>query len=301
MLQGMRLVVIANPAAGQDEPILGTLEQVLRGRGVEWSVEVTQGEGDAARFAQSALDAGVERIAVYGGDGTVAEAASALVGSGTPLAILPGGTGNVIAQDLGLPTDLAPALDLCIDDPGVREVDVMRSAGRHFLLRVGVGADAEAVLSATRERKDRLGWLAYLLGATEQVLEAPSADYRLTLDGEPHRARAVTCVVANIARTGRGGLSLCDSIRPDDGQLDVILLRDTSAASLAAVGARVLGLAAGDPADDSAPVRILRGRSVRVEVDPRQRVHADGEDLGHAPVQVECLPGALRVYVPGRS
>jgi len=100
--------VIINPAAGQAEPILNVLNSVLRPAGIRWDVCVTNEDGDARQYAQLAVTAGVDAVAVYGGDGTVTEAASGLIGSTMPLAILPGGTGNTMAIELGIPANAIP-------------------------------------------------------------------------------------------------------------------------------------------------------------------------------------------------
>ncbi len=99
---GKRVRVIINPAAGQDEPVLGILNSVFHPAGVEWDVAITLKAGDAKRFAQQAVEEGIEVVAVYGGDGTVAEVASGLIGSEVPLAIFPGGTANVMSVELGI-------------------------------------------------------------------------------------------------------------------------------------------------------------------------------------------------------
>jgi diacylglycerol kinase family enzyme len=108
--------VIINPAAGQDEPILNVLNSVLRPAEIKWDVFITNEAGDARKYAQQAVAAGVNAVAVYGGDGTVMEAASGLIGSNMPRAILPGGTGNVMSIELGIPGKLEDAIALLCDE-----------------------------------------------------------------------------------------------------------------------------------------------------------------------------------------
>src|SRR5919206_2640007 len=104
-----RVQVIINPTAGQDQPILGVLTRVFHAAGVAWDVSITKKAGDARRFARAAVEAGVDVVAAYGGDGTVMEVASGLIGTTVPLAIFPGGTANVMSMELGISSDLAEA------------------------------------------------------------------------------------------------------------------------------------------------------------------------------------------------
>src|SRR5690554_7252602 len=107
--------VVINPAAGQGIPLLSILNQVFSECGVDWDVSITKKSGDAREQARQAAAKGVDVVAAFGGDGTVAEVASGLLGSRTPLAILPGGTANVMSVELGIPTDLAQACRVACD------------------------------------------------------------------------------------------------------------------------------------------------------------------------------------------
>ncbi|MCK4897328.1 MAG: acylglycerol kinase family protein, partial [Anaerolineales bacterium] len=101
-----RIHVIINPAAGQDEPILNTLNRVFHKYGVDWEVSITHRFGDAMRFAKQAVADGVELVVGYGGDGTQLEVLNGIMGSDTPMAILPGGTGNAMTFELNIPHKL---------------------------------------------------------------------------------------------------------------------------------------------------------------------------------------------------
>ena len=117
-----RVHVIVNPASGQDRPILKTLNSVFKESGIEWDMFLTKEAGDGIRLAKEAAAAGVDAVAVYGGDGTVREVTTGLLGTETPILILPGGTANALALTLGIPTDLGEAASLltCGDCERVR-------------------------------------------------------------------------------------------------------------------------------------------------------------------------------------
>jgi hypothetical protein len=138
------LYAVVNPAAGQPKPVLHTLNSVCRAAGVDWAVSVTMQSGDGRRFAQQALADGFDVVAAFGGDGTVMEVASALMGGDVPVAILPGGTANVMSTELRIPHDLTQACQLaCGQNSTTKTVDMGRAGERTFMLRVAMGFDAE--------------------------------------------------------------------------------------------------------------------------------------------------------------
>lgn len=296
----MRVRVIINPAAGQAEPVLAELNRAFAERSITWDAAVTSARRDAAALAREAVREGVELVAAYGGDGTISSAAAGLVGGEVPLAILPGGTNNVIAQALEIPLALADAAALVGGDQAEATwIDTLRVGDRHALIRVGVGADAKMIERSTRARKDRLGWLAYLIAALEQAAVAEPVPFTVTLDDRVIEREALSCIVTNIGRIGRGGLRLPGPISPFDGALDVLLIRR---ASLEAARTLCAGLLAGDapspePQDDAAIV-YHRGTRVRVDATPPQPAQVDGESLGTTPLEVTVAPRSLRVVTP---
>ncbi|HET7771746.1 MAG TPA: diacylglycerol kinase family protein [Chloroflexota bacterium] len=297
-----RIAVIVNPAAGQDRPILGVLNRAFHTAKVDWEVYVTKKANDAADYARRAVEERYPVIAVYGGDGTVGEVASALVGTGVPLAIFPGGTANVMSVELGIPSDLAEACALVFSGAGkARSIDVGRirlpttngTTERYFMLRVGIGFEAEMVEGADRELKDKFGTLAYALSALQALREPSLAHYRLTLDGAPRETRGMTCIIANTGSLGRTNLTLAPDISVSDGKLDVVVVRSGDLPSLLSVAAKVL--TGSDPAE---PLQHWQASSVRVEVEPAQAVTVDGEMVEVGPIEVDVLPAALNVIVP---
>ena len=289
--------VIINPAAGQNEPILNVLNAVLQPAGVRWEVFVTNEAGDAQKFAQRALTAGIDAVAVYGGDGTVMEVASGLIGSNLPLAILPGGTANVTAIELGIPIELQNATALLCDAAhDYRQVDMGMVGDRLFLGHVGMGLEADMHEAADRTMKDRLGILAYPIAALQALRDRPVAHYVLDLDGEKVEIDAVDCMVTNLGSIGMLGATIAANISVSDGLLDVIVIRGTDALSLAQLVGSVTGLS-----DPTNPLPHWQVRHAHIHADPPQKVTADGEILGTTPVEVKVLPGAIRIIVPAVS
>lgn len=285
------IIVIINPASGQDRPMLGIMNRAFHNSGINWDVRITKDAGDARRFAQEAVMMGVDAVGVYGGDGTVMEVANGLHGSDVPLAIFPGGTANVMSVELGIPNDLSEAMALVsTDNSFVRQVDVGKVGDRYFLLRVGVGFEADVMNRTEREAKTRLGTLAYLLTGLQTLGERQVARYRLTLDGEVVEAEGISLMIANSGNMGLTNVALAPHIDVSDGLLDVIVIRNTDVGSLLQVAASAAGL--------SDPLQHWQARHIIVESDPIQQVICDGEPLEPTPVEVTVLPQALRVIVP---
>ncbi len=286
-----KIHVIVNPASGQPQPILHTLNSVFHPAGVDWDISITQKSGDAEHFARQAAASGVDVVAAYGGDGTVMEAARGLFGLNTPLAILPGGTANLMSVELGIPKDLAMAASLAADpNSRTRLVDAGLLAGKtHFLLRIGMGFAARKVEVADRELKDRFGILAYSIGALKALGDTEIAHYRLTLDGQVFETQGFSCLVDNAGNIGFAGLGL-KSILVDDGLLDVIIVRSTRVRAWIAVGAVLGGIEL--DADD---ILHMQAREITIEADPPQPVQMDGELAGETPVSIRVVPGLVRI------
>jgi diacylglycerol kinase (ATP) len=292
-----RIHVVINPASGQPKPVLHTLNSVFRAAGVGWDVGLTRESGDGHRLAREALDAGADVVAAFGGDGTVMEVAGALMGSQVPVAILPGGTANVLSVELGIPNDLEAAARIACDPSSqIRAVDVGQVGDRTFMLRVGLGFAAEHVLGATREMKDQYGVLAYTVSALETLKNLPMARYRLTLDGEPVEVEGFTCRVDNSANMGMPGLVASRVTSVSDGLLDVTVIRDAGPDSLYSIVAASAGH--GRPNPDVFFHR--QAREIAIDADPPQRVIGDGEEWGQTPISVKVLPQAVRFLVSGQ-
>jgi YegS/Rv2252/BmrU family lipid kinase len=287
--------VVINPASGQPQPVLHTVNMVWHELDVEWDASITKKGGDGYRFAREALAADVDVVVAFGGDGSVMEVASALMGGQVPVAILPGGTANVMSTELGIPGDLTQACQLaCGQNSTTKAVDVGQSGDRTFMLRVAMGLAADHVIGATREMKDRYGELAYTISALQQMEHPTTARYQLTLDGEGYEVEGVTCRVDNSGNFGHG-LSFSKEISVSDGLLDVTIIRDlggTSAWSL-------LTDAIGHGTPDADAFHHWQAREITIDSDPSQSVIGDGELWGETPISLKVLAKAVHFVVPG--
>jgi len=219
-----RLAVVANPARAQ-RAARGQAELRAALASAGWPeplwLETTR-EDSGGGQARQAVQAGAEVIFASGGDGTVTACASELVGTDTALAVVPAGTGNLLATNLGLPGRPADAVTAALS--GIRRrLDVGVLEGRYFTVMAGMGFDAQMLRDTPETLKARLGWPAYVIAAVRHLCETPM-HVSISLDGAPpftRRARSV--LVGNVGGL-RGGLRLLPDARPDDGVLDVAVL-----------------------------------------------------------------------------
>lgn len=291
------VMVIINPAAGQASPDLKAFNRIIHAAGFDWEVEVTNSFGDGGRLATWAVSNGASLVAACGGDGTILDVASGLIGSKVPLAILPTGTGNVLAKDLGIPLEANAACAMMVDANSIqRTIDLGVADQNLFLLRLGVGLEADIVRTADRDLKDRLGMLAYVAATFQALGQAPLSHYHLELDGQPVEMDGLACMVANAGSLGLPLLTLSPQVRIDDGRLDVFIIRRVDLAELAALAASVVGTA-----DTASQLPHWQAREVSIQADPPHGVEVDGETAGVTPVSVNVLHAALRVMVPGRG
>ena len=296
-----RLLLIANPVAARTRPAtLSRIVDTVRRGG--WQVEPVQtaAPGDARRLAAEGVRGGADVVAVFGGDGTTMQAAASLVGTGVPLGLIAGGTGNLLARNLRLPTDPVRAARVIMSG-APRPYDLGRltsSAGeQYFAVACGAGYDARVMTETVSHAKRRWGMFAYVATTLRLLGKLRSAEHRITVDGKVYETKAAMLLVANCAEVIPPFIRMGREIRPDDGVLDVIALR---ADGLVDGFRAVLGMlrAGGGEPTPSGYVGWLRGREIRVESDPIEPVQLDGDAGGETPFTATVAPGAISIVLP---
>ena len=286
--------VVVNPAKVQD---MATLRATVDGALVragwpapQWFETTPDDPGQGQ--ARAAVESGAEVVFVCGGDGTVMSAVSALAGADASMAILPAGTGNLLAANLGLSTDLAASLEVAIEG-GLRRLDLGVVDGQHFAVMAGMGFDAH-MLDATSERsKARIGWPAYVVGGVRHLMDRPM---RVTVridDGASIRRAARTVLVANVGRL-QGGVRLLPRAAPDDGVLDIAILTPRTLRNWLSLAWAVLRRKQRVPSMET-----FRGVKVEVISDRPQPRQLDGDPIATTrQLRVEIRPDALWLCVP---
>jgi diacylglycerol kinase (ATP) len=283
----MRLLVIHNPAAGRQRLLSPVLEALER-RGASIRLEPTTARGHAEAMARAAArDAGIDRLVVAGGDGTIGEALDGLAGAKLPLAIIPLGTANVLAHELGIADAPADA----ILDGAPRAVSLGAVNGRRFAMMAGVGFDAHVVRDVSTRLKRALGKGAYALETLRQLFVFGSGPYDVVVDGVAHRA--ASALVCNGHYYG-GRFVAAPAARLDRPGFQVVLFLDPGPrATLGYMAALAAGRLARHPR-----VCIVEGNVVEIAGPAGEPVQGDGDVIAHLPARFEALPDAARLVGP---
>ncbi|WP_431358568.1 diacylglycerol kinase family protein [Streptomyces atroolivaceus] len=300
-----RTTVVFNPTV-TDEAARAGLRRVLEEHGRHGAdfVPTTAddpGQGQTAR----AVREGASLVVVCGGDGTVRAAAEALADTGVALAVVPCGTGNLLARNLGLPVKPAQALAVALRgaphriDLGRIEGDGMAPA--HFTVMSGAGLDAAMLESTSDRAKAMLGWPAYAMAGLRE-LRAPRMRLTVRIDGaRPLRRTARMVLVANTGKV-QGGAALVPEARPDDGLLDLMILDPRGPAGwLGAVAALVRRRPVGHSgrAGGPRPVEYFTFRHADIRFETPQQRELDGDlVIPGRRLTAEVRPGALTVLMP---
>ena len=294
-----RVLLITNPAAARTrKAVTDIVVSVLKREGCSVDLVETTGHGDAARAARAGADDNVDAIAVYGGDGTVMQTVAGIAGRNIPVGLIPGGTGNLLAGNLGLPRKPAAAARV-IARGRPRAIDLGRfensEGAQYFSVACGSGFDAELMARTSSAAKRRWGFAAYVARGYKLVLDAAPVPYRVSVDGEAFDVEATSIMVANCRQFIPPILSIAPGISLDDGQLDVVVLKARGLWQSAGILWRMLRQRV-----DGVAIRRFRGRDVRVEAHPDRLVQLDGEIGGHTPFSATIVDGGLSVLVPAQ-
>jgi YegS/Rv2252/BmrU family lipid kinase len=290
-----RVAVVFNPATGGGDAAgrRRDTREALEGAGLEvlW-LETTPedpGQGQTAK----ALAEGVELVMAQGGDGTVMACVTGLAGTEVPLAVLPGGTGNLLATNFDVPADLEGAVEVALDGDRVR-LDVAAMDDDRFVVMGGIGFDAAMLRDADPRLKAHLGAVAYVLSGFRQLRRRPTR-FRLRLDDRRIDRTGQGVLVGNLGRL-QGGLPVMPDARPDDGLLDVAVLRTRTLVDWLALAVRVLlRRRRKDP-----QLEAFQARRVEIGCDRPQPVERDGDplDTPRDHLVIEVVPKALTLCVP---
>ncbi len=290
-----RAAVVYNPTKVTDlDPLKKRVEPFMAQHG--WAPPLwleTSVEDPGIGMCRQAIDEGCDVVFVAGGDGTVMAAATAMASSGVPLAILPTGTGNLLARNLDLPlNDEEECLRIGLTGRD-RKIDVAGVDDRKFVVMAGLGFDAAIMRDAPEGLKKTVGWPAYVVSAAKH-LRGRGMRITLTLDdGTPLHRRVRTVVVGNVGKL-QGNIPLLPDAKPDDGVLDVVTISIRNVVDWVRVGGRVMRRA------DVPDRRIERftAKHVLVEASHAQPRQLDGDVIEPGKVMdIRIEPGALIVKV----
>ena len=293
-----RALLIANPASRRGGTFVEEARQAILDGGATCDVMLTERAGHAGELS-GIHGRNYDVVFTLGGDGTAMEVAGSLAGSGVPVGVLPGGTGNLLARALGIPRNVARAVPALLRG-SVRQIDLGVVLGHRFAVAAGVGIDAAMVAETPAWMKKRLGVLAYTLIATRAALRAVLFRQfflvRVDVDGEIIERRAAAVLFANFGAILENRIAFGPDIVVDDGLLDCCIFSPAHLWDAMRIMWRVTRR-------DFRPDRALlyrKGTRFRIETIPVLPIQADGELLGVTPAEITVDPLAAHLLVPGR-
>lgn len=296
-------MLIVNPTAGpmNVQAQLPAVLTYLEDHGWRTTQRQTEKPGQATRLAREACDKGLDAVLVAGGDGTINEVVNGIAGSPVALGVLPAGTGNVWAKELGLPTrsplHLLPLVDAvqALIPGASRKIDLGRANGRYFLQWAGLGLDAEvtyAMEPRTRMQR-RMGAAAYVVAGVNTAANLVGQRTRIMIDDRRIYRRSILIVISNSQLYG-GIVRIATDARVDDGLLDVDVFEGKGLSSILRTFLSVItGLHVYDPRHSA-----YQGKAIRVYADKPIAIHVDGEPFGTTPFECEVVPHVLSVLTP---
>ena len=297
-----RALLITNPVAARTkDSIPHRLVRTLERQG--WSLEVatTATPGDARELARQAVESGVDAVAVYGGDGTTMQAAAAMVGTEIPLALIPGGTGNLLAGNLRIPAGPEKAAQVLMKGRR-RHIDlgrvVLPDGVHYFGVACGAGVDALVMGSTAAADKRRWGIGAYWATTLRVLPGLRSTPCKITVDGELLEVRAALVLIMNCGEMIPPLIRVRPEIAPDDGFLDLVAVTaDTTWEGIRGL-CRVVIDGRRTVIRETPYLRYARGTRFTVEPNEPLPVQFDGDPVGVTPISAEVVPRALVVMTP---
>jgi YegS/Rv2252/BmrU family lipid kinase len=291
----MRVAVVFNPATGGGDTSgrKRDTQQALEAAGPDVLWLETTPEDPGQGLTAKAVAEGVDLVMAQGGDGTVMACVTGLAGTDVPLAVLPGGTGNLLATNFDIPADLEGAVDVALHGDRVR-LDVAAMDDDRFVVMGGIGFDAAMLRDADPKLKERVGAVAYVVSGFRN-LRRRATRFRLRLDDRPPLERTGQGVlVGNLGRL-QGGLPVMPDARPDDGLLDVAVLQTRTMLDWLTLAVRVVARRRRkDP-----QLELFQARRIEIDCDRPQPVERDGDPAGTRDhLVVEVVPKALTLCVP---
>ena len=296
-----QLAVVLNPVKVEDvEAFRRMVEAAAAAAG--WGAPAwytTTVEDPGRSMAEQAAISGAELVIVCGGDGTVRTVCAELAGTGVSVGVVPAGTGNLLARNLGIPLFLQAAVDVALNGQD-RAIDLVKVSGdgipedEHYMVMAGMGFDAAVMEGANEQIKAKVGWLAYVVSGLRNLM-FPAVRLEVSIDGgEWSRHRARTVVIGNVGYL-QAGMPLLPDAAIDDGVLDVVLLHPSRFLSWIPLAVRVLSK--GKRTDDL--INRMTGRTVSVRCHSDTPRQLDGDPIGAGrELRAECVHGRLLVRVP---
>jgi YegS/Rv2252/BmrU family lipid kinase len=290
--------LIFNPVAGQSdsEQDLEKIQAILAPE-IDLDIQLTTKEIGAKELSEAAVQRGVNAIIASGGDGTLSAAAGAVIGTGIPFGIISRGTANAFAAALGIPDTIEAACQVILKG-ATRTIDAAYCNDLPMVLLTGIGFEAETVDKADREAKNRLGVLAYILAGLQQLRSFETFEVEIETEDKIIKTSAAAVTVANAAPPTSVLAQGPASIVVDDGLLDLTIVAPVNKTAAIAATFHLFQTASRGDSVDRDDIGYMQGKQFKITTDPPQKVVVDGEIIGTTPIDIKCVPAALKIFVP---
>jgi diacylglycerol kinase (ATP) len=295
-----KVLVVFNPKAGKEDQadeVRAALAHHFTAP--QWTSEIYETTGqadeDVAALCRAACEKGADLVIAAGGDGTLIGVANGLVHNSVPLGILPLGTGNALARALLIPLNLDGAIELLVNDHTVMEIDALQVGERYFFSNVSVGISPQMMKDTKSADKKLFGLLAYALAMIKRSGVFQLQRYTLTLDGRPRSIRAAEVLISSPTLLEQPPFLFGPPETLDDGQLEVYVV---TAHTLADYALLVWDLFRRPGRSAAKLTHLAATHSVCIEADRSHLVQADGEVIGHTPVEIQLVSKAIHVIRP---
>jgi len=291
-----RIFVVLNPMAGSANAavVRQALEKHL-GELIQTDIYETTGHEDVVAIVRAELTHSPSVVVAAGGDGTISDVAEALIGADVRLGIIPVGTANIFARELGIPLNLEDACALLDSQPNTTSIDAMKVGDQYFVLQIGIGIDSLMIRDTDRQSKRRFGRAAYLWTAFTRLIGYQPVRFTIVADGKRVRPRASQVLIANGGVLGAPPFRWGPHIRPDDGKIDVCIVAARTALDYMGL---IWHTIVGQQRRDRNVRYLTAERSIAISADQPLPIQADGEIIGDTPIKIEVVPNALKVIVP---
>lgn len=293
-----KVYVVLNPVAGltDADTALETIEEFCAAQQWECDIHSTCPEDDVRQLVRDALSRGVDLVIAAGGDGTVSAVVTGMANSGKPFGILPAGTGNMLARDLGIPLDMEEALELLRGPNRIQPLDAMQLGKEYYVLNVSVGLSSLVMRKTAREDKRRFGMLAYVWHGLGPLMRPDVHRFKMKIDGVEYDFSASEVMITNTRLMGIDVAAKGINIDAADGQLDLFVIHASTAVDYLKVFSNFVVAQQTENQDTLSYIKVRD--HVSIESEFPLPVQADGEEIGVTPVELHLVPQALHVIAP---
>lgn len=262
----------------------------------DFTIYISERAKHTTELAKKAVDANYDVIVAAGGDGSIMEVVTGIIGSKAKLGIIPYGTGNMLALNLEIPLNINKTLDSIITGKTTK-IDIGKiNDHKYFAFMAGCGFDAKIIDETSREKKKKLGLLAYYIEGLKQLLKVNHSNFKIKLDNKKIiKAKALTVIIANSANIIGNSFSLAPFASMKDGLLDLIIISPKTQPEFLKL---LWKLITRINTDKNNKPKYFQAKKIEIKSKPVLLVQADGDIIGKTPVKIQVLPEAIEVIVP---